>query len=95
MEHLIWTCGVKPSVGHALAQAALLQKIRFQAAELVVDEVVGLVDETDRNVGDHCGRTGFHKCAIVFEFLRGFPAKFSDVTRLLGILAPLGQIARP
>src|SRR6266478_5126561 len=39
--------------GHALAQAALFEEIFLQPAELLVNEVVGLMNQADGNVGDH------------------------------------------
>jgi hypothetical protein len=35
---------------HALAQAALLEKILFEPANLLIDKVVGLVDQADNDV---------------------------------------------
>jgi hypothetical protein len=48
----------QPRAGHPLAQPALLQEILRQAADLLVDQVVGLVDQADRDVGDHLVRFG-------------------------------------
>ena len=45
--------------GHALAQAALVQEILFQSAELLVEQVVGLVDQADGDVGDRPPAGGF------------------------------------
>jgi len=47
--------GHEARAGHALAEAALLEEICFQAAELPIKEVVGLVNQADENVGDNCG----------------------------------------
>ena len=65
---------VEPRLKHPLAQAALFQKIFFQSAELLVNEVVGLVNQADGNVGDDFGRAGFHKLAVKFKGVRGFAA---------------------
>jgi len=35
---------------HPLAKAALFQKILFQPAELLVEQVIGLVNQADGNV---------------------------------------------
>jgi high-affinity K+ transport system ATPase subunit B len=40
-----------PGTGHTLAQTASIEKIFFQPAELLVDQVIGLVDEAERDVG--------------------------------------------
>jgi hypothetical protein len=42
-------------VGHALADAAFGEEALFEGAELAVEEVVGLVDEADGDVGDGGG----------------------------------------
>jgi hypothetical protein len=48
---------------HALAQAAVFQEILFEPAEPLVEEVVRLVDQADRDVGptltDGVARTTF------------------------------------
>jgi hypothetical protein len=79
--------------GHTLVQAALFEKVVLQAEELLVHQIVGLVDETDRDVGDDCRGTGFYELAVVLEGLRGFAAELADISRLLGILVPAGQVA--
>lgn len=50
--------------GHALAQATLLEEIGFEAAELFVDEIVGLVNQADRDVRDDFGRAGIDEMAV-------------------------------
>ena len=45
--------------GHAFAQAALLEKGLFQLAKLLIQEVVGLVDQANEDVGNHFGGAGF------------------------------------
>ena len=42
--------------GSSVPQAALFEKILFQPAKLLVDQVVGLVNQADRDVGDDLGR---------------------------------------
>ncbi len=44
--------------GHALAQSAVREEVFFQAADLLVEEVVGLVDEAKGDVGDDAWRAG-------------------------------------
>src|SRR5438309_1816900 len=51
--------GVKAGAGHALAQAAFSQEILFESAELLVEQVVGLVNQADENVCHDVGGTGF------------------------------------
>ena len=42
--------------GHAFAEAAFLHEVFFEPADLLVEEVVGLVDDADRDVGQGSGR---------------------------------------
>lgn len=41
---------VEAGAGHAFAEAAFLDKVRFQAANQLVEEVVGLVEEPIYNL---------------------------------------------
>ena len=50
--------------GHALAQAALFQKISLEPAKLLVNQIIGLMNQADGNVGDDFRRAGFHELAV-------------------------------
>ncbi len=39
----------------------LLEEILFESANLLVEQVVGLVNQADGDIGNHFSRTGFHK----------------------------------
>ena len=41
----------QPGARHALAQAAFFEEILFQAAELLVEQVVGHFDQTHNHIG--------------------------------------------
>lgn len=41
----------QPGAGHSFAKAAFLHEVFFQAADLPVEEVVGLMDDADGDVG--------------------------------------------
>ena len=69
--------------GHALAQAALFQEILLQTAELLVNEIVGLVNQANGNVRDNFGRAGFHKLAVKLVSLRRFESEPADVEGFL------------
>ena len=71
--------------GHAFAEAALFEEIFFEAEELPIEQVVRLVDEADRDVGDGLGRAGLEKLAIEFESLRGLAAEAAHVEGLFRI----------
>ena len=66
---------IEAGAGHALAQAALFQEILLQAAELLVNQVVGLVNQADRNVGNNFRRARFHELAVKFVGLWRFASE--------------------
>ena len=80
--------GGESGAGHALAEAALLEEGLFQMAELLVEEVVGLVDQTDGDVGDGLRWTGFDELAVKFVALGLFAAKTADILCLARVLVP-------
>lgn len=45
--------------GHALAETAFLHEGFFQLPEELVEEIVGLVDHADEDIGYYFGRAGF------------------------------------
>src|SRR5439155_8193300 len=49
----------KPGPGRALAQAAFSEKVLFEAPQLLVEQIVGLVDQADDDVRHDFGRTRF------------------------------------
>jgi hypothetical protein len=51
--------GGESGAGHALAQTTLLEEILFETVELLIEEVIGLVNKTDENVGHDLRRAGF------------------------------------
>ena len=61
---------LQAGAGHALAQAAVFDEVLLQTAELLVDQVIGLVDEAQGDIGHDFGRAGFQELAIVFVGLR-------------------------
>jgi hypothetical protein len=42
----------RAGAGHALAEPAFFKEIALETSELLVEQVVGLVNKTDENVGD-------------------------------------------
>ena len=42
---------IEAGAGHAFAEAALVEKILFDAPELLVEKVIGLVNEAHCDVG--------------------------------------------
>ena len=80
-------------MGHALAQAALFEKILFQPAELLVNQVIGLMNQADGNVGDGFRRAGFHEFAVKLVGLRHFASEPADILCFFGIFVPHFQVA--
>ena len=77
---------VESDLEHPLPQASLFKKILLQSAELLIQEVVGLVNETDGDVGQHLGRAGFHELTVKLKVLRGLAAQASDEHGFPGLL---------
>ncbi len=48
---------------HPLAQAAVFQEFLFQRPDLLIEQIVRLMDQTDRDVRDHLRRTRLHVLA--------------------------------
>ena len=82
---------LEPRARHPLAEAALLEKIFLKPRNLAVDEVVGLVDQADCDVGDHFGRARLENLAVKLVGLRLFRAEASHVK---GFFEALSQIGR-
>lgn len=56
--------GRQTGAGHALAQAAFFHEVLLQAANQLVQQVVGLVNQAEGDVGEHAGRSRLHEGAI-------------------------------
>ena len=76
-----------------LAQAAGFEEVPLQAAQVLVEQVIGLVQEADGDVGQRFGGAGFRPFPIGLEGGIGFVAKAADVEGLAGILLPLAVAA--
>ena len=84
---------VQAGAGHLLADAAIFHEVLFQMADLLVEEVVGLVDEADGDVGKDGGGAVFEKGTVGFEGLVRSFAELADIEGLRGIFEPDGEIA--
>jgi hypothetical protein len=42
---------LSPRASHALLQSAFFYEILFQSPDLLVKQIIGLVDETNRDIG--------------------------------------------
>jgi hypothetical protein len=56
-----------PDACHALADAALINKIALQAPDLLIEKIVGLVDETDGNIRHDLARARLAEVAKIVE----------------------------
>ena len=79
--------------GHAFAEAAFFEEVFFEAADLLVEEVVGLVDEADGDVGEGSGRAVLEEGAIGFKGFAGGFTEFADVERFAGVFIPERLVA--
>ncbi len=84
---------LKADARHAFTETTALDKLLLQPAQLMVDEIVGLVNETDCDVGYDFGSPRFHEFTVVFVGLGSFAAEPANVLRLFRGLVPHGQIA--
>ena len=56
---------LKACVRHALAEATVIQGVSLQAPHLLIEQIVCLMDETDRDVRDDLGWTCFRKLLVL------------------------------
>jgi hypothetical protein len=67
------------SASHPLPQSALFEEILFQAAKLPVNEVIGLMDQSEGDVRDHIGRARLHELLVQHVGLWKLAPKATDV----------------
>lgn len=84
---------LEAGLGHSLADAAVFDEVFFEAAALLVEEVVGLVNEADDDVREDFGRAGVHERAIGLVRFIGRTAQFADVEGFFGVLVPESMVA--
>jgi len=56
----------------------MFEKIFLQPAELLINQVISLVDQAERDVGHYLGRAGLHELAIKLVSLWDLAAKPAD-----------------
>jgi hypothetical protein len=56
---------LEPNASHALAETAVVEEIAFQPAHLLIEQIVCLMDKTDRDIRDDLGRTCFTELFIL------------------------------
>ena len=73
---------------HPFADAALFEEVFFQAADLLIEDVVGLVDQADGDVRHHFAGTRLAEGTIGLIGPMGLIGEAADVERFLGVFRP-------
>ncbi len=64
----LWILGaismLEPRPSHAFAETALQEEIALKPADLLIEQIIGLMDEAKGNVGHDFGGTGLAKLAV-------------------------------
>lgn len=84
---------LEAGAGHCFAETAFLEEVFFEAADLLVQQIVGLVDEADGDVGQGSGWAIVEEGAIGLKGFVGGLAKLADIESFLGIFGPGGVVA--
>lgn len=83
---------MQSGAGHAFAEAIFFEEILFEAADLSVEEVVGLMNQADRDVGNNVRRPRLDERPIGLIGLRGLTAEASNVEGFAGIFDQIGKL---
>lgn len=83
---------LEPCARHALAEAAFFEEISFQAAHLLIQQIVRLMDETDRNVRDDLGRTGFAELLVLRVGHVGISSQMPHKFGFPAVFPPEGEL---
>jgi hypothetical protein len=84
---------LQAQAGHSLTQATFFKEVFLQTVELLVNEVIGLVNEAKSDVGHDFRLPGFHELKVVLVGLRCFAAELADILGFFGVLLPNRKIA--
>ena len=84
---------VQPGLGHAFAQAALFEEFFFQRLHLLIQQIIRLMNQADRDVRNHFVRTRLDEFAIQLKRLRRLAAQVANEQRFLRVLVPDSQVA--
>src|SRR6266478_6211233 len=80
---------------HALADAAFLDEVLLQPANLPVEEIVGLMNQANGDVGHYRGGAGFAELAEWLKGHVGLVAKVAYKAGFLRVFFPEWKIAHP
>jgi len=84
---------VQSGLGHSFSQAALFEEFLFQSFQLLVQKEIRLMNQTDRDVGDHFVGTGRDELAVQLKRLRCLASQVADEARFLRVLVPDSQVS--
>ena len=56
--------GGEAGAGHSLAESSFIEEVFFKPSDLLVEQIVGLVDQADDDIGDNVTGAGFKEFAI-------------------------------
>src|SRR5215468_9164919 len=84
---------VEPGASHAFAEAAFFDEVFFQAANQLIEEVVGLMDQTDGDICKNVRRAIREKWAVGLIGLIVLRAELADIRCFAGVFVPLGEVA--
>ncbi len=65
---------IQTGFGHSFAKAALFDEFLFQRFQLLIQQIIRLMNQADRDVCNHLCRTGVDELSIHFECLRCPPS---------------------
>jgi len=92
---IVWSliAVVQPGLGHSFAQAALFDELFLQCLQLLIQQEICLVNQTNRYVGDHFRRPCFNEFAIPLKRLRRLASQIADEQSFFRVLVPDPQVA--
>ena len=77
---------------HPLAETAVFDEISFQAPHLLIEQIVCLMDETNRNVRDDLGRPSFAELPVLRIGHLGISTKIPDEFSLPAVFSPKSEL---
>ena len=84
---------VQSGFGHSFAQSALFDELFLQCFQLLIQQVIGLMNQANRDVRNHLCRTGFDELSIQFKCLRCPPSHVTHKQGFFGIFFPNRKVA--
>jgi hypothetical protein len=76
---------IETRFGHSLSYATMFDEVAFERYFLPVEQIVGLIDETDCNVCNYFSRAGIAEFTVGFESGIWLLGEISDIESFLRI----------